>query len=94
MPYIEIGAGPCEEECAQVGDKDYCTRAMDECNRFIDLIRKKLGPEPDGAKLKVMGFQHEFGTYHEVVCQYDDLKQESADYAYKVEANAPTHWEH
>jgi len=93
VDYINIGASPAEEDCVQVGDPDYRQKAIPECNRFIELIRKTLGTEPDGAKLKIKAFQHDFGTYHEVVCYYDEDKPEAVEYAYNVEANAPTTWE-
>ncbi len=90
--YIEIGPAPCEEECAQVGSDGYHARAREECRRFIGAIRAKLGPEPDGARLAAKSFSHDFGTYHEVVCWYDEGNEAAAAYAFRCEAEAPTHW--
>lgn len=90
--YIEIGPAPCEEECAQVGSDGYHARAREECRRFIEAIRAKLGPEPDGARLAAKSFSHDFGTYHEVVCWYDEGNEAAAAYAFRCEAEAPTHW--
>jgi hypothetical protein len=91
--YVNIGSSPVEEDCAQVGDPDYPTRAREECRRFIELIRMRLGPEPEGARLVIKAFPHDFGTYHEVVCWYDDEMPKSVDYAFKCESDAPSRWE-
>ena len=92
--YVEIGATPCDEDCLQVGSPEYTLEgAYAECERFLVLIRKKLGPEPQGARLMVKRFFHDFGQYFEVVCKYDDRYEEAVDYAFKCESDAPTKWE-
>jgi hypothetical protein len=47
--YLVLAPAPIEEDCAQVGTDDYTARARAECRRFIALLRKKFGPEPEGA---------------------------------------------
>jgi hypothetical protein len=92
--YIEIGSTPCEESCQQVGTASYnATMARKECHAFRDQIRRTLGFEPDGAELRIKGFAHDFGTYHEVVCYYDDEKPESVEYAFRCESDAPINWD-
>lgn len=91
--YIDIGSAPSGEDCAQVGAEDYHSRVRVECNRFIGLIRKTLGPEPEGARLSVKAFSHDFGTYHEVVCYFDDNSEEAMRYAFRCQDEAPTRWE-
>ena len=91
-PYIEIGPSPCNENCVQVGDDNYATAAREECLRFIQLIRNTLGPEPVGAELKVKGFPHDFGTYYEVVCYYNEDDEVSTQYAFNCESGAPDTW--
>ena len=88
--YLNLGPTPAEEPCAQVGEEGYELRAREECKRFIDALRRKFGPEPKGAKLKVRGFDHDFGRYLEVICVYTD--QESFDYALMLESDAPGTW--
>lgn len=90
--YIDIGSTPCEEECAQVGSEDYLKKARVECKRFMELIRKKLGPEPPGAELRIKSNPHDFGTYLEVVCYYEEGNEEALAYALKCEADAPMTW--
>jgi hypothetical protein len=52
--------------------EDYMPRARAECQRFIALLRRKCGPEPEGARLAVKSFLHDFGDYLEVVCYFDE----------------------
>lgn len=91
--FLHIGAAPAEEDCVQLGAENYSARASEECRRFIALIRKRLGQEPPGARLRVGSFPHDFGTYKEVVCDFDDEIPASVEYAFKVEAEAPSRWE-
>jgi len=91
--FITIGSAPCDEDCAQVGSPNYRKRALAECLRFIQLIRDTLGSEPEGAELRIKSFDHDFGTYVEVVCWFDTEKQESVDYAFRCESDAPATWE-
>jgi hypothetical protein len=90
--YIEIGSSPCDEDCVQLGSEDYTVKALCECKRFINLLRKVFGDEPDGARLVIKGFEHDFGRYYEVVCYFDDEKPGSTEYAFKLEANTPATW--
>lgn len=91
--YVTVGSTPAEEDCAQVGSPGYDLVARDECRRFVELLRKTFGPEPEGARLAVKAFSHDFGTYHEVVCYYDPTMEESVAYAFRCEGEAPTRWE-
>ena len=91
--YFCIGPAPREEECAQVGTPDYYEQAIPECRRFIALLRRVFGPEPAGAALQVKAFDHDFGTYHEVVCWFDTDIPESVAYAARCEDDAPATWE-
>jgi len=90
--YLEIGSSPADENCVQVGEKDYSGRAIKECERFIKLIREEMGEEPEGTKLAVKGFPHDFGHYYEVVCWYDPNLPESVEYAFRCESDAPVAW--
>ena len=90
--YISISCTPYAEDCVQVGEENYAKRAKEECRRFLELIRKKLGPEPEGAQLRIKGFPHDFGTYYEVVCEYDE-SEEAFKYAFKCEEDAPQTWD-
>lgn len=90
---VFLGPVPPDETCAQVGDENYVERSEAECQRYIALIRKVMGPEPRGAKLKVKWCDHDLGRYAEVVCEFDDRYQEAFDYAFRCESDGPTNWE-
>lgn len=90
--YFTLGQTPAEEECAQVGSPDYMEKARAECKRYIDLLRKKFGPEPAGAQLKIKSFMHDFGDYLEVVCEFDEDLPESVEYACTCDEDPPRYW--
>ena len=88
--HIDIGSSPYDEECVQVSrTEDYLERMRVECRRYLALIRVKLGPEPEGADLRIKSNPHDFGSYLEVVCYYDDGNEEAQKYAYRCEAEGP-----
>ena len=91
--YIELGSAPAEEECVQVSrDGDYLQPIVEECKRYRDLLRKTFGDEPASARLSIKHFPHDFGTYCEVVCSFDDEDEEAQEYAFKLESEAPLRW--
>ena len=57
--YIEIGATPHDEDCAQVGSEGYAKRARHECNLFAQQIIKHYG-EPERGYLTIKGHAHDF----------------------------------
>ncbi|MFN6965191.1 MAG: hypothetical protein ACK4S4_15705 [Pyrinomonadaceae bacterium] len=91
--YVDIGPSPTAEDCAQVGSDDYYERARRECRVFIDQLRRQFGDEPCSASLSVRSYPHDFGTYYEVVCYFDDDDDEAVEYAYKLESETPEHWD-
>lgn len=91
MDFFNIGSSPPEEGCAQVGDVDYSEKSRQECQRYIQVLRAKLGPEPETAQLRVKSFPHDFGTYREVVCYWQD--QAGMDYALLCEGAGPLNWD-
>ncbi|MBL8028999.1 MAG: hypothetical protein JNL74_21430 [Fibrobacteres bacterium] len=91
--YLVIGTTPTEEDCIQVrSGQNYLPLMRKECKRFLDLLRSKFGDEPDGAKLCIKDFPHDFGTYLEVVCEYDPDKEEAVEYAFRCENDPPRTW--
>ena len=91
--YITIGSSPAGEDCAQVGSDNYAARARRECNVFIKQLRRQFGEEKGSARLAVKGFPHDFGTYYEVVCFYNDEDETGTDYAFKLEGAPPETWD-
>jgi hypothetical protein len=52
-------------------------------------LRETFGPEPDGRCYRITRNAHDFGTYLDVVMEFDPENGTAPDYALKVEANAP-----
>lgn len=91
---IYIGSTPCDEPCQQVGMPSYDAKlARKECYAFIGQLRRLLGKEPDGAELRIKTESHDFGSYPEVVCYYDNDKPASVEYAFAAESNSPLNWD-
>jgi hypothetical protein len=91
--YVSVGCSPCDEPCAQVGQEDYAKQAKRECNALIHQLRRLFGDEPPYATLRIKAFPHDFGTYHEVVCYYDEDDEESTNYAFRCENELPDRWD-
>ncbi len=91
--YINIGPSPCDEDCAQVGKEDYVERSKKECRAFLNQLKRVFGEPPEGAVLSIKQFDHDFGTYREVVCYFDDAYPESVEYAFKLEGDTPATWD-
>lgn len=91
--HLTLGPVPAEEDCAQVGEDGYGERALEECRRYIALLRKKFGPEPDGTRLTTKSFPHDFGSYLEVVVKFDDTNERAVAYAFELEGEAPARWD-
>lgn len=94
MECIEIGPAPCDEDCAAIGkDEDFAARNVAECRAFIHQLRREFGDEPEGARLVIRNNPHDFGTYREVACKFEDDNEEAAAYAYKCESDSSTFWD-
>ena len=65
---------------------------FEECRRYIALLRLAIGPEPDGARLRVRRSDTDFDPYIDVVVEYDDQNPAASDYALRCERDAPTRW--
>ena len=91
--YFCIGSSPYEEDCARVGTPGYRNKAVAECTRYIELLRKTFGPEPDGSRLGIKWFDHDFSPYCEVVCYFNTENATAVEYAQRCEDDAPATWE-
>lgn len=93
MNYLAVGPTPCDEECAQVGDRDYRKRSQAEGIAYIHQLERLFGVQENGAFLAIKAFPHDFGTYHEVVVWYDPEKKAEVEYAYSIEEKSPAKWD-
>jgi hypothetical protein len=92
LQYLNIGAAPCEEDCAQVGQADYAQRSRHECFVFKRQLERGY-PPPDKAWLEVKVFAHDFGSYREVCVCFDDRDETACEYAYRLERETPPQWD-
>jgi len=92
--FINIGSTPYDEPCSQVGTPQYLQMSRIETQIFRYQIRRQCGSEPEGATLAIKSFEHDFGTYREVVCYYDDALPASLEYALRLESQGPARWDH
>ena len=90
---LYLGAVPNEEECIQVGSKNYLERAEAECEQYIKVLKTKFQDMPDGLEFEIKHCPHDFGTYLEVVVTFDRYDEEQSEYAIKIENNRPEYWE-
>jgi hypothetical protein len=71
MDYLVVGSNGF----AQVGDPDYFTKAKIELHILLEFFQANY-PVPDEFASKayycIKAFNHDFGTYHEVVVIFDD----------------------
>ena len=88
-----LGPVPAQESPARPGDSDYAARAFAQCQRFITLLRRLLGPEPYGARLEVRRSAPDFDPYLEVVIRFDDEDGTARDYAARCDRDAPARWD-
>ena|ERR1700756_4621780 len=93
MEYVEIGPAPFDEDCAGIGQENFAERNRAECQAFRNQLRRELGEEPEGASLAIKSNPHDFGTYREVVCKYEDDNEAAIAYAYRCESDAPAQWD-
>lgn len=90
---IALGQVPAGEAPASVGERGYAERAFLQCQRFIDLLRHTIGPEPAGATLRVRRSGNGFDPSLEVVVEYDDENRGARAYAIRCDREAPTRWD-
>jgi hypothetical protein len=89
--FVDIGPGPCNEDCAQTGRTDE-TGALNrlECRAYIAALIKKYGAPPEGSGFSIKGNSHDFGKYYEVRFTYDTVEYEAREYAVHVEQGLAT----
>jgi hypothetical protein len=91
--HISLGPVPAEESCQQVGTQEYDPQAARaECKRFVGAIRLAVGPEPEGAILRITSNPHDFGSYYDVEVWYDAENEQASEYASHCDSSAPTTW--
>ena len=93
MPYfLDLGAGPAEEDCAQLGqtpDFDTLNRLEIEAYKCARIAR--YGTPPRGCRLAGLSNRHDFGRYVTLVLHIEnELDEAVAAYAERVEEGLAT----
>ena len=89
---LALCSAPTEEECVQVGDDDYASKARKECRALINQLERQFGTH-DSAHFAIKSNYHDYGTYYDVVVEYDSSVESAVEYAYNIENNLPTNWD-
>ncbi len=76
-----------------MGAEDYPEASRRECRAFVNQLRRHFGEEPEGAQLKIRRQAHDFGSYLEVVVEYDTEMPASIEYAFEVDTKTPGEWD-
>lgn len=94
--YIELSSSPYEESCAALGSGDYAERSRVEC-RIYKAQLERLYPIPEelsgDAYFGIKTFNHDFGSYREVVINYNPEVEGAIAFALKVEGKCPANWD-
>ena len=94
--YIELSSSPYEESCAAVGADYYAERSRVECKTYKAQL-ERLHPIPEelsgDAYFGIKRFDHDFGSYREVVIHYNPEAEGAIAFALKVEGKCPENWD-
>lgn len=93
--YLTLGASPCEEACAQVGQPDYAERSRAECRAWKRQLERTFPSDDDylHAWFDVRSFAHDLGTYREVVVNYTPDNEAACSFAAAAEEESPCTWD-
>jgi hypothetical protein len=84
-----IGSAPYEEDCAQTTDSGFAQQNLKECRVYMEQLLRVFGVQPSRAFLAIKAQEHDFGTYREVVVNFDPEDPEAEKYAMEVEGGVP-----
>lgn len=88
---VDIGPSPADEACAAVGvTRDAPRYNRLECRAYIVALRKAYGAEPGDSRYRIKSNSHDFGSYSEVVYEYDPSDPSCVAYAEKAERGLAT----
>jgi hypothetical protein len=94
--YLNIGAVPVEESCAQIGKPAFEVLSRLECQAFQEQLQRCF---PNG-EFFTRKFYHDFGVYIEVCATIDVPLEDDCDFetirtiaAFDAEGNTPDKWD-
>lgn len=74
-----------------MGTPLYRLYAERECQRYIDQLTRQ-SPPPAGAQILIAYNPHDFGTYLDVVADFDPEDENQSNWAFSLEDNLPANW--
>jgi len=94
--FLTLGPTPADEPCEQLGPGYDPEKARFECFTFARQLKRTF---PHG-EFGVKTFQHDFGSYMEVVAYFYSGETEELEYerlvneaCYLAESKTPEHWD-
>lgn len=92
---LELGPCPSNVDAVQLTDNgDSAEQMRRQCLAWKEQLRRELQKNPEfrdcQVKLRVKGFEHDFGTYYEVVASCDDADERAIEAILWLEENAPS----
>lgn len=68
-------------------------KAVAEGRRYIRLLRRVIGREPDGSELRTRSNPHDLGTYYTVAYFFDEERPDHIAYMRRIENDGPLTWD-
>lgn len=93
--FIDIGAAPANEACAQLGQTpDFDRLNLLECAAYRAALIARFGPPPFGCALVPAINRHDFGLYHSVALTIEESARGDAAIEHYAAAvrNGLEHW--
>ena len=90
MQYVTLSCSPCEEEGAQLGADYFMQDSKIESAAYIGQLQRLFPNAKDaGISFVVKNFEHDFGVYPEIVCEFDEANEVATSAAYDIENQIP-----
>lgn len=91
---LGLGPTPCGERCAQVGEDNCRAHARAEGAAFIAQLTRMF-PEQvaTGITFRIKWNAHDFGSYADVVVEYEPENEAQVSAAFHIESNTPAEWD-
>jgi hypothetical protein len=94
MQYVTLSCSPCEEEGAQLGADYFMQDSKIESAAYIGQLQRLFPNAKDaGISFVVKNFEHDFGVYPEIVCEFDEANEVATSAAYDIENQIPDIWD-
>lgn len=92
--FFYLGPSPSDEDCSQVGEDNFRQRATKEMKAYIDQLYRLFPDAQDsGVEFKIKWFNHDFGSYGEVIAQYDESNDAAFKFCIAVDNAIPYNWD-